>query len=125
VQAGPEAPPGAPPAEAPGTGFAGPGPAGGGKAPKAKTRPTVDTGFSKNLPFDPSQTTVAPPTSSSTPASPPEDAAVLAIDDNRDQGSRRATLVPIAGGMVLLMGAAHLRLLSKRAEESEIPIRSR
>lgn len=120
VQAGPEAPPGAPPPENPGTGFAGPGPASGGK-----TRPTVDTGFSKNLPFDPSQTTVAPPTSSSTPASPPEDAAVLAIDDNRDQGSRRATLVPIAGGMALLMGAAHLRLLSKRAEESEIPIRSR
>ncbi|MGI9120229.1 MAG: hypothetical protein ACR2G7_08950 [Acidimicrobiales bacterium] len=127
VQAGPEPPPGQPPSAEPGGGFdPSPGTNNAGPPAKPRTRTTADTGFSKNLPFDPSQTTTVPPTSSTTAAPPPpEDAAVLAIDDNRDQDTRRATVVPVAGGLVLLMGAAHLRLLSKRAEEPEIPIRYR
>lgn len=127
VQDGPEPPAGAPPpADESGLDPSTPGTNRGGPAAKPKTRTTADTGFNKNLPFDPNQTTTVPPTSSSTAAPPPpEDAAVLAIDDNRDQDTRRATVVPVAGGLVLLMGAAHLRLLSKRAEEPEIPIRYR
>ncbi len=81
---------------------------------------TVDNGFTKDLPFDPRQTTTVPASPSPVP---PEDAAVLAIDDDRAQeDDRRATLVPIAGGLALMMGAVHLRLLSKRAAEPELPV---
>ncbi|MBW3574639.1 MAG: fibronectin type III domain-containing protein [Actinobacteria bacterium] len=83
---------------------------------------TIDDGFRKSLPFDPGQTTSildAPDAA----AVPPEDAAVLAIDDDpTDEDTRRATLVPIAGGLALLMGAVHLRLISKRAGEAELPV---
>lgn len=91
--------------------------------PQARRGPvtTIDDGFGKNLPFDPSQTTSIP----DAPAVPPEDAAVLAIDDNpSDVDGRRATLIPIAGGLALLMAAVHMRLLSKRAAEPELGVYS-
>ena len=105
------------------TGSAGAGGAGGGasNAPQVRRGPvtTVDDGFGKTLPFDPSQTTSIP----DAPAVPPEDAAVLALDDElTEDDDRRATLVPIAGGLALLMGAVHLRLLSRRAAEPDLPI---
>ncbi|MBW3580345.1 MAG: hypothetical protein KY431_04845, partial [Actinobacteria bacterium] len=95
---------------------------GGATAPQARqgTAVTTDDGFNRNLPFDPSATTTIPASPESVP---PEDAAVLAIDDDStDEDSRRATMVPIAGGLALMMAAVHLRLLSKRAAEPELPI---
>lgn len=96
----------------------------GATAPQVRRGPvtTIDDGFGKTLPFDPSQTTSIP----DAPAVPPEDAAVLAIDDARsDLDDRRATLIPIAGGLALLMAAVHMRLLSKRAAEPELGVYSR
>lgn len=94
---------------------------GGGAAPARRgTAATIDDGFNRNLPFDPSATTTIPASPDSVP---PEDAAVLAIDDDStDEDSRRATMVPIAGGLALMMAAVHLRLLSMRAAEPELPI---
>ncbi len=94
---------------------------GGGAAPARRgTAATIDDGFNRNLPFDPSATTTIPASPDSVP---PEDAAVLAIDDDStDEDSRRATMVPIAGGLALMMAAVHLRLLAKRAAEPELPI---
>lgn len=94
-----------------------------GDAPQIRRGPvtTLDDGFSQNLPFDPSQTTTPLPPTTGTVS--PEDAAVLAIDDDRtEEDDRRATMVPIAGGLALMMGAVHLRLLSKRAGAPELPI---
>ncbi len=87
----------------------------GSRAP-SQTRTTSNI-FEETLPFDPSQTTTTSP-------EPPEDAAVLAEfdDDLSDAEQRRATLVPVAGGLALLVGAMHLFLLSRRAGESDIPI---
>ncbi|MBW3645279.1 MAG: fibronectin type III domain-containing protein, partial [Actinobacteria bacterium] len=96
----------------------------GGNRPsvRRRTATTVDTGFSRDLPFDPSETTTsqAPPPPPST--EPEGQAAVLAEFDDDDGDDRRATLVPIAGGLALLMSAVHMRLLSKRVGEDDIPI---
>ncbi len=96
----------------------------GGNRPsvRKRTATTVDTGFSRDLPFDPSETTTsqAPPPPPST--EPEGQAAVLAEFDDDDGDDRRATLVPIAGGLALLMSAVHMRLLSKRVGEDDIPI---
>jgi hypothetical protein len=101
-----------PPASAGGSG-------GGGSTQRATRAPSPSRPnsniFEETLPFDPSQTTLPPPTTE-----PPEDAAVLAeFDDEPTQDDRRATLVPVAGGLALLVGAMHLFLLSKRAGEPE------
>ena len=97
-------------------------PSGGNRSatPRPRTRTTVDDGFTQSLPFDPSETTTVPPTSTPVPSG---DAAVVArVDEGSDDDARRDTLVPIAGGLALVMGAVHLRLLSKRASEPEIPV---
>ncbi|MDP8988238.1 MAG: hypothetical protein M3N11_07830, partial [Actinomycetota bacterium] len=92
-------------------------PAGGNRpVVRRRTPTTVDTGFSKNLPFDPSQTTTT-----QLPTDPEGNAAVLAEFDD-DDDDRRGTLVPIAGGLALLMSAVHVRLLSKRLGEDDLPI---
>jgi hypothetical protein len=94
----------------------------GGDRPtvRRRTATTVDTGFSQNLPFDPSQTTTSQlPTTTSEPDG---QAAVLAEFDDEDGDDRRATLVPIAGGLALLMSAVHVRLLSKRVGDDDIPV---
>jgi hypothetical protein len=95
--------------------------AGGGRPTvRKRTATTVDTGFSRDLPFDPSQTTTSQlPTTTSEPEG---QAAVLAEFDDEDGDDRRATLVPIAGGLALLMSAVHVRLFSKRLEDDEIPV---
>jgi hypothetical protein len=97
--------------------------AGGGRPTvRKRTATTVDTGFSRDLPFDPSQTTTSqlPTTTSSEPEG---QAAVLAeFDDDEGGDDQRATLVPIAGGLALLMSAVHVRLFSKRLEDDEIPV---
>lgn len=91
-------------------------PAGGNRpVVRRRTATTVDTGFSKNLPFDPSQTTTT-----QLPTDAEGNAAVLAEFDDDDDG--RGTLVPIAGGLALLMSAVHVRLLSKRLGEEDLPI---
>lgn len=86
--------------------------------PPPQTRTTSNI-FEGTLPFDPSQTTIP-----SSPAQPPGEAAVLAeFDDDSTGDDRRATLVPIAGGLALVVGAMHLFLLSKRAgEPDDIPM---
>lgn len=78
--------------------------------------------FEDTLPFDPSRTTVPSAATDS-----PQDAAVLAeFDDASTDDDRRATLVPIAGGLALVVGAMHLFLLSKRAGEApDIPMSPR
>lgn len=98
-----------------------PAPSGGGgsssrrAAPApSQTRPTSNI-FEETLPFDPSQTTLP----QSLPDEPPEDAAVLAEFDDEAPADQRATMVPIAGGLALVVGAMHLFLLSKRAGEPE------
>jgi hypothetical protein len=101
-----------PPASAGGSG-------GGGSTQRATRAPSPSRPnsniFEETLPFDPSQTTLAPPTTE-----PPEDAPVLAeFDDEPTRDDRRATLVPVAGGLALVVGAMHLFLLSKRAGEPE------
>ncbi|MBW3610660.1 MAG: fibronectin type III domain-containing protein [Actinobacteria bacterium] len=126
VRSGPEAPrPTAPP---PSQGNSGGGSRAGGNPSRGGARPQgqapANNRFEQTLPFDPSQTTTTvtvPPQADETP----EDAAVLAeFDDERsDTERRRATLVPVAGGLALLVGAMHLFLLSRRAGEmSDIPI---
>ncbi len=110
----------APPSASRGGSAAGGNRGGSAARPSRGSVTTVDNGFTKDLPFDPRQTTTVPASPSPVP---PEDAAVLAIDDDRAQeDDRRATLVPIAGGLALMMGAVHLRLLSKRAAEPELPV---
>lgn len=100
------------------------GAAASGNAAQApsRTRTTTDNGFEQSLPFDPSRTTTIPPT-----PEVPEDAAVLAEfdDEPTDQEEQRATLVPVAGGLALLVGASHMFLLSRRAGEDDIPIVAR
>lgn len=90
-------------------------------APPPRTRTTSNI-FEETLPFDPSQTTL--PSSESEPTG---DAAVLAeIDNSSPDDDRRATMIPIAGGLALVVGAMHLFLLSKRAgEPDEIPVSRR
>ena len=85
--------------------------------PPSRTR-TPSNIFEETLPFDPSQTI---PSSESDPTG---DAAVLAeFDTSSTDDDRRATLVPIAGGLALVVGAMHLFLLSKRAgEPDDIPM---
>lgn len=87
--------------------------------PPARSRTTSNI-FEETLPFDRSQTTI--PSSESDPL--PDDAAVLAeFDNSSTDEDRRATLVPIAGGLALVVGAMHLFLLSKRAgEPDDIPM---
>lgn len=94
--------------------------AGGGAAARPRTRATVDDGFGRNLPFDPNATTSLPPT-----RVPAGDAAVVAQFDDSDEDDRRGVLIPVAGGLALIVGAAHLALLSKRAAEPDIPILTR
>jgi hypothetical protein len=101
---------------------------GGGGGSARRTAPAPSQGrpnsniFEETLPFDPSQTTIP----ESTTTGPPEDAAVLAEFDDEAEGDRRATMVPIAGGLALVVGAMHLFLLSKRAGEPEdIPMSPR
>ncbi|MDQ3461613.1 MAG: hypothetical protein M3471_01050, partial [Actinomycetota bacterium] len=95
------------------------GSGGGGSTQRATPAPSPSRPnsniFEETLPFDPSQTTLPPPTTTE----PPEDAAVLAEFDDPTQDDRRATLVPVAGGLALVVGAMHLFLLSKRAGEPE------
>lgn len=90
-------------------------------APPSRSRSNSNI-FEETLPFDPSRTTIAP-----ADTAPPEDAAVVAeFDDASSDDDRRATLVPIAGGLALVVGAMHLFLLSKRAgEPPDIPMSSR
>lgn len=96
------------------------GSGGGTPQPRRGSATTIDSGFNRDLPFDPRQTTTVLAAPSPVP---PEDAAVLAIDDDRaEEDDRRATLVPIAGGLALMMGAVHLRLLSKSAAAPELPV---
>lgn len=96
-------------------------PAGRRSSPSGSRGPSSNI-FEETLPFDPSRTTTIPP--DTIPATePPGDAAVLAeFDDVSDEEQQRATLVPVAGGLALIVGALHLLLLSKRAGESDIPI---
>lgn len=90
-------------------------------APAPSRTRTTSNIFQETLPFDPSQTTLPPPTTE-----PPGDAAVLAEFDDENANDQRATLVPIAGGLALVVGAMHLFLLSKRAGEAEdIPMSPR
>ena len=88
--------------------------------PPSRQAPGNNT-FEQALPFDPSRTTTTSPESSS---APPEDAAVLAEfdDDPAYADQQRGTLVPVAGGLALLVGSLHLFLLSRRAGENDIPI---
>ncbi len=102
---------------------------GGGTRPSgssgASSRPSSparnqDNVFEESLPFDPSRTTTIPPQEL---ASPGDDAAVLTeVDGASDEDGRRATFVPVAGGLALIVGAMHLFLLSRQAGEAEIPI---
>ena len=119
VTAGPDAPP--PPAPQAGPPNQQRQATTGGNRPKVRKRTatTVDSGFSRDLPFDPSQTTTTQVPTTST--EPEGQAAVLAEFDD-DDDDPRATLVPIAGGLALLMSAVHMRLLSKRMGEDDIPI---
>ncbi len=91
-------------------------------APASSQTRTTSNIFEETLPFDPSQTTLpAAPTTDS-----PGEAAVLAEFDDGSQDNRRATMVPIAGGLALVVGAMHLFLLSKRAGETDdIPMSPR
>ncbi|HVL03910.1 MAG TPA: hypothetical protein VM386_05690, partial [Acidimicrobiales bacterium] len=78
--------------------------AGGGSrrtSPPSPSRSrTTSNIFEESLPFDPSQTTIPSPESG-----PTGDAAVLAEFDNTSTDEdRRATLVPIAGGLALVVG---------------------
>ena len=86
--------------------------------PPSRSRTTSNI-FEETLPFDPSETIPAPESDPTT-----GDAAVLTEFDNSSTNeNRRATLVPIAGGLALVVGAMHLFLLSKRAgEPDDIPI---
>lgn len=123
--AGPEAPE---PTRSPPTPSPAPSGNTGGSGGNQSTRPRPpsrqapgNNTFEQALPFDPSRTTTTSPESSSTP---PEDAAVLAEfdDDPADADQQRGTLVPVAGGLALLVGSLHLFLLSRRAGENDIPI---
>ena len=131
VEAGPERPeptlPDLPPpnSETPSRSASGAGESDGGNPTRSSTPSRSRSGsnvFEDTLPFDPSRTTVP-----AAAVDPPQDAAVLAeFDDASTDDDRRATLVPIAGGLALVVGAMHLFLLSKRAGESpDIPMSSR
>ncbi|MBW3547997.1 MAG: hypothetical protein KY452_07680 [Actinobacteria bacterium] len=122
VTAGPESPqPTAPQVGPPNQRRPAPSGTTGGDRPsvRRRTATTVDTGFSRDLPFDPSQTTTTQVPTTST--EPEGQAAVLAEFDD-DDDDPRGTLVPIAGGLALLMSAVHMRLLSQRVGDDDIPI---
>lgn len=89
-------------------------------AVRKRTATTVDTGFSRDLPFDPNETTTSQ--LPATPTEPDGQAALVAEFDDDDDDDGRATLVPIAGGLALLMSAVHMRLLSNRVGQDDIPI---
>ncbi|CAN5234986.1 hypothetical protein BH24ACT1_BH24ACT1_12090 [soil metagenome] len=92
---------------------------GGNQTPAPSRRRPSSNIFEKTLPFDPSRTTIP-----STSGEPSGDAAVVAEFEGEPTADRRATLVPIAGGLALAVGAMHLFLLSKRAgEPDDIPMR--
>lgn len=105
----------------PSRGAAGSSSGGGGSTPRSRA-PSSNI-FEETLPFDPSRTTTIP-ADRPAPTDARGDAAVLAeFDDGvSDEDQRRATLVPVAGGLALIVGALHLFLLSRRAGESDIPI---
>ena len=97
---------------------------GSAPAPTGRTRTTSNI-FEETLPFDPSQTTLPAPPGTVGEADEGQAAVLAEFDDESSEDRRRATLVPIAGGLALVMGAMHLFLLSKRASEPEIPITRR
>jgi hypothetical protein len=120
---GPEGPAPAAPAPSPGTGGSGDSrPSGSSGTPRPSSRPrTQDNVFERSLPFDPSQT--IPGSGPSSSGSPPGDAAVLTeLDGVSEEEQRRATFLPVAGGLALIVGAMHLLVLSKQAGEADIPI---
>lgn len=122
---GPEGPAPAAPAPSPGTGGSGDSrPSGSSGTPRPSSRPrTQDNVFERSLPFDPSQTTTIPGSGPSSSGSPPGDAAVLTeLDGVSEEEQRRATFLPVAGGLALIVGAMHLLVLSKQAGEADIPI---
>ncbi len=95
------------------------GSSGASSRPSSPAR-NQDNVFEESLPFDPSRTTTIPPQEL---ASPGDDAAVLTeVGGASDEDERRATFVPVAGGLALMVGAMHLFLLSRRVGEAEIPI---
>jgi hypothetical protein len=85
---------------------------------RGRTRTTIDDGFGERLPFDPSRTTttLVPGGPQEDPADD-EDALVELFDDDGDDP--RDVLAPVAGSLVLLVGAAHARHLVRRASETE------
>lgn len=87
-------------------------------APAAPGGRTSSNIFEETLPFDPSQTV---PSATDTEADG-QASVVAEFDDGAPEDRRRATLIPIAGGLALVMGAMHLFLLSKRAGEAELPV---
>jgi hypothetical protein len=124
---GPDAPaPAAPaPGPAPSAGNSGTGnrSSGSGDSSRPSSRPrNQDNVFEEALPFDPSRTTTTR-SSPSLSGSSPEDAAVLTeLDGVSEEERRRATFLPVAGGLALIVGAMHLLVLSKQAGEADIPI---
>jgi hypothetical protein len=86
--------------------------------PGPRRATTRDTGFSRTLPFQGDGT--APPPAEAPEGEPPphelEDGVIADFTDD-DAGDLRAMLLPIAGGMALLVGAMQLRFLIRRASD--------
>lgn len=92
------------------------------RGPVRRSPPTTrDTGFESTLDFgelpDPAPDV---PEDEGPQADPGDDAAVARFDD--DDPMPMDLLAPVAGSLVLIMGAVHLRHLAKRASEQPDPV---
>lgn len=89
---------------------------------RPRPRTTIDSGFDESLPFDPSQTTTTAEGALEEDGQeePPDDDAVVALRDVGSDGDETGSLlVPVAGSLAMLVVAAHVRHLVRRASEDE------
>jgi hypothetical protein len=91
----------------------------------AKPRPSPsllpDTSFRRTLPFGVTPNSTGTTATLPAPASEGEEAALSTGSDGGRPQDRRALLIPVATGLVLFVGALHLRWLVARANETFEP----
>ncbi|HUF31776.1 MAG TPA: hypothetical protein VMN58_01050 [Acidimicrobiales bacterium] len=83
---------------------------------------TRDTGFEPTLDFGELPAPAPGEAEGEQPQGDPGDDAAIARFDDDDDPMPLDLLAPVAGSLVLLMGAIHLRHLAKRASESPDPV---
>lgn len=100
-------------------GGSGPRPAPAPTGGSLRTPTTRDSGFGGTLPFDPSLTTTSIAPGEQPPPPLPGDSAVMALTEVGSDAGPRRLLLPVAGSLALLVGAAHVHHVVRRASQPD------